>query len=68
MKPLRKMPIDFSTSFLSAFDIGGSLIFGVLQEESRSENDMNKLMSDQNNLENDYKTACEKIKNSNGNS
>jgi hypothetical protein len=54
--------LDYSASFLSAFDIGGSLLLMNAALHSKGvEHDINQLIKDQNIIEEDYRSAYENI-------
>ena len=54
--------LDYSTSFLSAFDISGTLLFQDNSCQSKGiEDDYKKLMNDHDVLEKDCRNAVEKV-------
>ena len=53
--------LDFHLGFLSAYDLAGSLMVRDLSESPKGlEQDIEKLMQDQQLLEKDYRISCEK--------
>lgn len=54
--------LDYSTSLLSAFDISGSLLLrNPLCQPKGINHDLKQLMNDLDTLEEDYRTAYEKV-------
>ncbi len=59
MKRSRLYTLDYSTGFLSAFDISGSLFLNQFVKDKN--NDTGQLMKDLDKIESDYKIACDNI-------
>lgn len=57
-----KYPIDFSTTLLSAFDIGSCLMMrNIAQQLNGIQRDIDSLNNDQKILEEDYRKSSEKV-------
>jgi hypothetical protein len=54
--------LDYTTALLSVFDISGSLqVRNISWPSNGIQQDMSQLVKDQRILEEDYRSACEKI-------